>query len=300
MDVQAQNKPLFYQAIAPPPELTSLVERFFIIDYSQKQVGQDVSNDLILPNTTTSLIFFQKGSVLRRHIDNEKNQPDILLDDVYLFGQKTKGVLYQNPDEKLMALGVNFKSTAMYQLFKIPAKELANQCVSLKGLPSSSLHQLRNSLLKLNSPDSQIDLIKNYLLNKTAETSPVKQMQHNVLLKNIVQFIRQNKGETPVQEIINRFQLSYKFLERLFNKYIGISPKTFCRIIRFSYTFSCCQKSHVQNLTHLAYSAGYYDQMHFIKEVKAISGLNPSELYQSTDKPIEQILRKHLASVCRE
>jgi len=65
-------------------------------------------------------------------------------------------------------------------------------------------------------------------------------------------------------------------LENLFKKWVGLSPKLFARIIRFSYIFQLVQDNN-QSWSSLAYEAAYYDQSHFIRNFKSFTGENPAD-----------------------
>ncbi len=69
--------------------------------------------------------------------------------------------------------------------------------------------------------------------------------------------------------------LSERQLERLFKKYIGLSPKFYTRIIRFSTIFELIQQED-PGWAGLAYESGFYDQSHFIRNFKAFTGEDPS------------------------
>ena len=64
-------------------------------------------------------------------------------------------------------------------------------------------------------------------------------------------------------------------IERLFSKYIGLSPKFYSRIIRFSHIFEL-MRSKDNSWGDLVYKSGFYDQSHFIKNFKEFTGEDPS------------------------
>ena len=72
--------------------------------------------------------------------------------------------------------------------------------------------------------------------------------------------------------------VSERQLERLFKKYIGLSPKYYARIIRFNYIFKLI---HLKNTSwaEVVYQSGFYDQSHFIRNFKAFTGEDPSSYY---------------------
>jgi transcriptional regulator GlxA family with amidase domain len=78
-----------------------------------------------------------------------------------------------------------------------------------------------------------------------------------------------------VAEITAIAGVGERHLERLFKQYIGLSPKFFTRIIRFSTIFQLIEQQD-PSWAGLAYETGYFDQSHFIRNFKAFTGEDPS------------------------
>ncbi|HTD40430.1 MAG TPA: helix-turn-helix domain-containing protein, partial [Mucilaginibacter sp.] len=60
---------------------------------------------------------------------------------------------------------------------------------------------------------------------------------------------------------------------RKFKIYSGFSPKMYLRLTRLQNALK--QYGHDKTLTQIAYECGYYDQSHFIHDVKAFTGYHP-------------------------
>lgn len=70
-----------------------------------------------------------------------------------------------------------------------------------------------------------------------------------------------------------RHGISPRQLRRVFDAYIGFSPKAFSRIVQLQHA--------VQGLRRKDYSwfdSGFYDQAHFIREIKGFTGMTPRQL----------------------
>jgi hypothetical protein len=59
---------------------------------------------------------------------------------------------------------------------------------------------------------------------------------------------------------------------RLFERYLGIPPRTVGRILRFQFTLRSLMREPDGSLAALASAAGYYDQAHFIREFRLMTG----------------------------
>ena len=96
----------------------------------------------------------------------------------------------------------------------------------------------------------------------------------------------------PVADICKQTGCSERQLERMFRKYIGLSPKLYSRIIRFAHIFQVVQGSKEMNGSQLGIASGYYDQSHFIKNFKAFAGEEPSGYFFDQSNLANFFLRK--------
>lgn len=90
-----------------------------------------------------------------------------------------------------------------------------------------------------------------------------------------VEIILETHGLMDVRELCQRTSTKERQLERLFKKYVGLSPKFYMRVIRFSYVFKMVNEKKLSG-AKLGLEAGFYDQPHFIRNFKAFTGEDPS------------------------
>ena len=58
----------------------------------------------------------------------------------------------------------------------------------------------------------------------------------------------------------------------MFARYVGIAPKVVARILRFQRAIRALMQDPKCSLAEVAVAAGYFDQAHFIKDFKRMSG----------------------------
>ena len=85
-----------------------------------------------------------------------------------------------------------------------------------------------------------------------------------------------SRGQVQVKEVARQSSYSERQLNRLFLTQIGMNIKNYARITRFNYVLKHIQKSSCF-FAALSQQAGYFDQAHFDKDFKAISGVTPQE-----------------------
>src|SRR5699024_9907420 len=69
--------------------------------------------------------------------------------------------------------------------------------------------------------------------------------------------------------------LSLRQFERVSLERLGMPPKMFARVARFSHAYRMYEKHPGMSWTRIAHAAGYFDQMHFIRDFKKFTGLAP-------------------------
>ncbi|NNC45774.1 MAG: AraC family transcriptional regulator, partial [Winogradskyella sp.] len=79
-----------------------------------------------------------------------------------------------------------------------------------------------------------------------------------------------------IKDLPSRLCISKRQLEREFKEKIGISPKHYLRITRINEVIRLLNEKQVFDLTSITYHCGYFDQSHFIKDFKRITGQKPT------------------------
>jgi AraC-like DNA-binding protein len=87
--------------------------------------------------------------------------------------------------------------------------------------------------------------------------------------------VSESRGMNSVSDLANELKISERQLERIFKQYVGLSPKFYSRIIRFSTIFQLKEQGD-PNWIDLTYESGFADQSHFIRNFKAFTGEDPS------------------------
>jgi AraC-like DNA-binding protein len=71
-------------------------------------------------------------------------------------------------------------------------------------------------------------------------------------------------------------RLSHRRFVELFRRQVGLGPKQLCRILRLGRALQLA-KGGASGWAEVASQAGYCDQSHLVREVRAIAGVSPGE-----------------------
>ena len=93
--------------------------------------------------------------------------------------------------------------------------------------------------------------------------------------------IRDAGGCLRISDLCDKLGIYPEKLERVFKKYIGITPKYYSQIVRFNKVLDFVHhKSDELVWSSTAGQFGYYDQAHLIHDFKRFTGYTPQVLSQ--------------------
>jgi AraC-like DNA-binding protein len=93
------------------------------------------------------------------------------------------------------------------------------------------------------------------------------------LRQRLLEFARRHDRSDPA---VRRVALSPRQLERRFLREVGLSPKRWCRVMRFQGAFADCFADARPDWADLAQRHGYADQAHLVRDFVEVSGVSPS------------------------
>jgi AraC-like DNA-binding protein len=175
--------------------------------------------------------------------------------------------------------GIRFKPEGIYHIFGIPAADIGSDFTDIKNITGRRFREFTEQLKETKSVSDKILLAENYLYQNLSRN------RINLYYLNLAaELIRDKKGMLTIEELAKKVYISVRQLEREFKQKLGISPKLYMRIARLNEVNRQIQNGHRFILSDLAYSSGYTDQAHFIKDFKYFTGENPSVFVREKDR----------------
>jgi AraC-like DNA-binding protein len=95
-------------------------------------------------------------------------------------------------------------------------------------------------------------------------------------LSNALRIVFAEHGDVSMTELARKSGAHTRTLTRLFERWIGLSPKRFARIVRLQAALRTLPES--ESWARVALDLGYCDQAHLIRDVREIFGATPGEL----------------------
>ena len=171
-------------------------------------------------------------------------------------------------------IGIRFLPSMFTQLFKVDASELSNRDQPLDLVVPDLAKYIQEHFLSSTTLDIIQELLDAYFQNYLYGV----ELDEDDRFYNALQIIFKQQGALHVEKDLNT-GLSPRQLRRKFQYYIGTSPKTFGKVIRFQNILRAKPSTQSLQKNKLFYDVGYYDQAHFIKEFKHLYGVVPSKVY---------------------
>ncbi len=166
--------------------------------------------------------------------------------------------------------GIRFNPSYFTKLFQLDASTLSN-----KDLPAAQV--VPNLARFITSLDSGLDLgviqvaMDGFLGQYITDHAPLNDDRFD----NALLTIYEKKGLLDTGKELNT-GLSPRQLRRVFNYYIGSTPKSFAQVVRFQHVVRKITEAEGKVSPSVYLDAGFFDQAHFIKDFKRFYGATPS------------------------
>ncbi|MDP4175332.1 MAG: helix-turn-helix domain-containing protein [Bacteroidota bacterium] len=248
--------------VIPPSEyLSDFVKCFWTLEK-----GNSLHIERLFPCGELQFIFHYGTPFLERNSQAfEMRQPEFLC-----CGQFTK---YRDIISKDSAglFGVVFHPYSITSFFNLPASEISHNTIDLECI-GKVYKILGYRLQDAKSTSERVRIIEAYLLKNLS----VPNKDHFNMIKESINYISNGSWtKFQIDSFVKKFFVSERQFERVFNKYVGLSPRTFSGIIRFTRALKMIESS--SNLTDVSFNAGYYDQSQFVHAFKDFTGYTPGE-----------------------
>ncbi|WP_338374129.1 helix-turn-helix transcriptional regulator [Dysgonomonas capnocytophagoides] len=176
-------------------------------------------------------------------------------------------------DNNLDFISIRFRSGAFRHFCSLKFNDFCNNFLSSKDIWGNEGAEFIDRLHDTLSWNRRIEILNSFLLKQF-----MKHQKFNPLLDNSIACIYTNYQHTPLNLFAKKYNISFRHFERLFKDEFNISPKKFQIASRFQTSIKEILLSSSNDYLQIAINNGYYDQSHFIKECKSLSGMSPLEI----------------------
>jgi AraC-like DNA-binding protein len=188
----------------------------------------------------------------------------------FVVGELTRFLLLQ-PTGEVAVMGVRFRPGGAYRFLPFPLSDFTDSTVPTCDVWCREGAYLEDAVLEARNNLQRKQLVEGFLLQQLVTTAP--RPRFDAAVKEIIR----TRGQTRVHEVANAVGWSSRQLERDFRVSVGLSPKSFSRIIRFQNLMRLVGEGTLREWVNLAIEGGYSDQPHMVREFREFAGHTPSE-----------------------
>ncbi len=262
-------RPVFYPA---HPALADWVKHIMIFEVS---FTKGMNHASPFPPTPQNSIHFYPGDPMdiQPRIDGKwERSPDSII-----VGPQVNRINLRMGLHHII-VSVVFQPGGLYRWLGIPLTELYDTSYDTALLIGPSVREVNEQLRSATSHAALKHIVETFLLKR----APVK-AGFRPFEEAMAALIRGN-GQLSIDKAASISCLSRRQFERVSMQLLGYSPKLYARIIRFSHAFRLKEQFPDLSWTDVTHQAGYFDQMHMIRDFKQFAGVNPSVILRELER----------------
>ena len=264
---------MLYNEIRPGKELEKYVKCYYIYRSEMDTAFEDT----VFPSGCVEIIFNLGTGNWQTAI----NDHFVTTPPIELWGQIIRPLAVRSIGKNTM-LGFRFYPHAAAFFLNDNIDLFNDQVIDLGSLAGATAAALHSRLLDTSGWDKRVALVEQYLIGKLSQSQ--KRSGKVELINEIMHELQHKDFFDNIENVATRYGITSRYLQKLFLQYTGLTPKLYSKINRFQNSLSLVTKKDI-SLTAVAYTCGYFDQSHFIREFKSFTGLTPSG-YSIANSPV--------------
>ena len=169
-----------------------------------------------------------------------------------------------------IVIRVGFHPGGLHRLIGLPMHEIVDEACDTANFFQQQIRQVNEQLFNTAAYDDMITVVENFLLQKIGRAKPA------LPFDSAMAVLTNQNGLLSIEKVASMACVSTRQFERQCKERIGLPPKLYARLVRFSKAYRLFEQQPHLSWTNIAHSCGYFDQMHFIRDCKEFSGVTPT------------------------
>ena len=235
------------ERFAPSPDLAALVERHWLVTWILQE-GREGSITL-LPQPCVNVVL-DRGQLAIAGVGRDR----------FTYAYRGVGRVF----------GVKFRPGAFLPFLGEPVSTITDRTLPAERLWGPAAAELAGELAGLPHVEQLIAAAEGFLRARWPPPDPQVE-----LVGRIVSALLHDREIARVEDVARRFELRPRTLQRLFARYVGVSPKFVLRRYRLHEAAAALAREQHRPWAEVAAELGYFDQSHFIRDFTAAIGLTP-------------------------
>ncbi|WP_436776266.1 helix-turn-helix domain-containing protein [Yinghuangia sp. YIM S09857] len=184
-----------------------------------------------------------------------------------LAGMRTSSVIGVHSGS-VHGIEVVMRPWAAYAMFGVPMHELTESLVDPSDVAGGAVRRLVDRLAEIPDWPTRFTELDRSLLHRV-ENGPTPAPR----VLRAWDLLVGSAGATPISGLSRELGWSERQLERMFREQLGLAPKAAARVLRLQHALRLLVAD--RPLAEIASRAGFYDQSHLNREIRAATGMTP-------------------------
>lgn len=231
----------------PAADLAALVERHWLVSW-ELPPGREASVTL-LPHPCVNLVL-DGGRLVVSGVGRDR----------FTYVYRGAGRVF----------GVKFRPGGFLPFLGAPVGDLTDAVLPAEqmwGRPTSILAEAMTAAPRV---EQLVALVEGFLRERWPAPDPQVE-----LVGQIVTALLHDREIARVEDVAARFDMRPRTLQRLFARYVGVSPKWVLRRYRLHEAAAVLARERDRSWAEVAAELGYFDQSHFIRDFTHAVGMTP-------------------------
>ncbi|NUA25893.1 helix-turn-helix transcriptional regulator [Cupriavidus basilensis] len=241
----------------PSAALAPFIEHYWIVEWNL--AGHPPQVQRVLPYPNANLVF-DRGQTA-------------------LFGV-VRGVFDRTLEGAGHVLGVRFRVGGLRPLLDEPVCALTDTTRPARTLLSCDAHRAEMLVLDAGGDEAMVRAAEALLGGALPPPDPIVDQ-----LQAIVAHAASAEGPASVESLAQHAGMGVRALQRLFQDYVGVSPKWVLRRYRLQEAAWRLARGEPVGLAQLAADLGYFDQAHLTRDFTRLVGVSPGDYQRSQQGP---------------
>ncbi|WP_121808686.1 helix-turn-helix transcriptional regulator [Mucilaginibacter kameinonensis] len=251
-----------YFTIQPPAELKPYVRFYWVLEH---ELGADEPSYIYrsVADGCTEMVFHYRSMFDELENKNGENAGP-------------SGIQFQTTQyrrfitkESFGIFGAYIYPFAVPCFFNIPSSQTSNLAFDFDTFLNKPGTELEERVVLAADNYKRAEILSEFLIARLRQN-----MLKDDRMATAIRDVIHNKQYRTVTQLAGAYNLSARQFDRKFKEYAGFNPKTYMRLVRLQDALR--QYNTNKTLTQIAMECGYYDQSHFIHDVKEFTGYHPS------------------------
>ncbi len=194
-----------------------------------------------------------------------------------LVGAKTHRHVNLSLSGRVDAFTIAFRPGGIAALFGVPSCELTDLDFDAGDVLGGAIGSLREQLGEQHGIADRARVADRFLAAR------LPQFAYASAAITSARLIHRCNGAIQVAQLAGHAGLGIRQFERRFREEVGVAPKLYARIVRFEAALRRKSAQPASRWSDIAYSLGYFDQMHMIHDFRRLSGETPVAIVDQLD-----------------